>query len=51
MQWIAVFSNYITVTICYVRAVVYLVCEDVVLGYGWVSVFILLSVVKRSSKS
>ena len=31
---------------CYVAGVVYLVCEDVVLGYGWVSVFILQSVVK-----
>jgi len=27
---------------------VFLACEDVVLGYGWVGVFILVSVVKRS---
>jgi len=25
-----------------------LACEDVVLGYGWVGVFIVVSVVKRS---
>ena len=33
---------------CYVTAVVYLACEDVVLGSGCVGVFILVSAVKRS---
>ena len=33
---------------CSVTAVVYLACEDVVLGSRFVGVFILVSVVKRS---
>jgi len=33
---------------CCVAAVVCLACEDVVLGYGCVGVFILVSVEKRS---
>jgi len=32
---------------CYVVAVAYLACEGVVLGQGWVRMFILVSVVLR----
>ena len=35
---------------CCVAAVVCVACEDVVLGYGCVIAFILLSVVKRSMR-
>jgi len=33
---------------CCVTAVAYLACEDVVLGYGWAGVLLLVSAVKRS---